>query len=71
MTPKTLTAIHYLHIKISHKITDNFGSPCSTNSVNNINNCDYNQAFDILNYLYPNEVTQKPMKGATSQNSVS
>ena len=46
------------------KITDNYGSPCSTSSANSINNCDYNQAYDILNHLYPNDNIKKPVKGA-------
>ena len=39
----------YLH----HKVTNNFGAPCgSINSANYLNNCNYNQAYDLLKHMY-------------------
>ncbi len=49
---------------IDIKITDSFGGACSSINSNYINNCNYDQAYDILQHLYPNDNIQKPNKDA-------
>lgn len=45
-------------------ITDFYGGPCSIANVFFMNDCAYNQAFDILKTLHPNENFQMPNSGA-------
>jgi hypothetical protein len=52
------------------KITERFGGACSSINSNYLNNCNYDQAFDILQHLYPNDNIQKPTKGATLTGTV-
>jgi len=49
-------------------VTDNFGASCSTlSTVNFINNCNFNLAFDMLNHLYGGDLI-KPTSGSTPLN---
>ncbi len=52
------------------KITDFYGSQCGITGPYYINNCDYNQAHDILQHLYPEDNILKPTKGAASTGQV-
>ena len=36
-----------------------------------MNNCDYNQAFDILNHVYPNDGIKEPVKNSAYTGTVS
>ncbi|RNA00347.1 polyhydroxybutyrate depolymerase [Brachionus plicatilis] len=47
-------------------ITDFFGNSCSASSGNYINNCNYNQAYDLLQHLHPERTLQKPQPGAST-----
>lgn len=62
---------HTKHILyFSLKITNNYGSSCGTASLTNrINNCNYNQAYDILKHLY-NLKTPEPEKTNTYSEKV-
>lgn len=51
----------YTYASAHGHITDNYGSSCSlTNSQYYMNNCNYNQAYDMLSWLHPNEQLVKP-----------
>jgi hypothetical protein len=50
----------YSYASAHGHITDNFGTACgTTNSQHYINNCNYNQAYDLLSWLH-NTTLQKP-----------
>jgi hypothetical protein len=52
----------YSYDSANGMITENYGSACSGSNIYHMYNCDYNQAYDILNHLYPNDNIQKPVK---------
>lgn len=41
-------------------ITDSYGSACGTTDKAYMNNCNYNQAYDLLQHLYPENTLVKP-----------
>ena len=51
-------------------ITDFYGGPCSIANGFFLNNCDYNQAHDILKTLHPNENVKIPAQGAETTGTV-
>ena len=53
------------------QITNNFGGTCGVaSSANYINNCNYNQAYDILKHMY-NLQTPEPDKTKAYEEAVS
>lgn len=60
----------YSYDSVSGMITNNFGASCSSSSSYHINNCDYNQAYDILSHLYPNDNIRAPEKTAQPQGTL-
>lgn len=45
-------------------ITDFYGGPCSIANIYFMNDCSYNQAYDILKSLHPDENLKMPNAGA-------
>lgn len=40
---------------LKEQVTNFYGASCSVKSNNYLNNCDYNQAYDVLKTLYPKD----------------